>query len=141
MYLFDTDHITFLRSGSGVEYVRIISRMKQHPITDFYHSTVSFHEQVLGANKVIQQAGQTVRVCDGYRLLHSYLSYYASTQLLDFDQQALAQFVALRKQKVRIGTMDLRIASIALAHDMTVLTRNLRDFQQVPGLACEDWTA
>jgi tRNA(fMet)-specific endonuclease VapC len=36
--------------------------------------------------------------------------------------------------------MDLRIASIALATGMTVLTRNLVDFQRVPNLNVEDWT-
>jgi predicted nucleic acid-binding protein len=36
--------------------------------------------------------------------------------------------------------MFLRIASIALARDFAVLTRNLVDFQQVPGLRVEDWT-
>ncbi len=43
-------------------------------------------------------------------------------------------------ERVRIGTMDLRIASIALARGFTVLTRNLVDFERVPGLAVEDWT-
>ncbi len=37
--------------------------------------------------------------------------------------------------------MDLRIASVALASHSTLLTLNLRDFRQVPGLAVEDWTA
>jgi tRNA(fMet)-specific endonuclease VapC len=35
--------------------------------------------------------------------------------------------------------MDLKIASIALAHDATLLTRNTRDFAQVPGLRIENW--
>ena len=34
----------------------------------------------------------------------------------------------------------LRIASIALSRDLTVLTRNLVDFQLIPGLRVEDWT-
>ena len=50
------------------------------------------------------------------------------------------EFETLRQQRVRIGTMDLRIASIALARGYTVLTRNLVDFEKVPGLAAEDWT-
>jgi tRNA(fMet)-specific endonuclease VapC len=36
--------------------------------------------------------------------------------------------------------MDLRIASIALANNMTLLTRNTVDFERVPGLIQEDWT-
>ena len=40
----------------------------------------------------------------------------------------------------RISTMDLRIASIALSRDMTVLTCNLGDFRKVPGLKVADWT-
>ena len=35
--------------------------------------------------------------------------------------------------------MDLKIASIVLVHDATLLSRNLRDFRQVPGLRVEDW--
>ncbi|MGD0518047.1 MAG: hypothetical protein ABSA26_10990 [Thermoguttaceae bacterium] len=46
----------------------------------------------------------------------------------------------MRKSKVRIGTMDLRIASIALAQGFTILTRNLVDFEKVPNLKVEDWT-
>jgi tRNA(fMet)-specific endonuclease VapC len=43
---------------------------------------------------------------------------------------------ALRQQ---VGTQDLKIACICLAHDATLLTRNLADFEPVPGLRVENW--
>jgi predicted nucleic acid-binding protein len=38
-----------------------------------------------------------------------------------------------------IGTLDLKIASIALEHAAMLLSANARDFEQVPGLRVEDW--
>ena len=46
----------------------------------------------------------------------------------------------LKKRRVRIGTMDLRIAAIALSRDLTVLSRNASDFSKVPDLKVGDWT-
>ena len=34
---------------------------------------------------------------------------------------------------------DLLIACLALAHDATVVTRNTKDFQLIPGLMLENW--
>ena len=65
---------------------------------------------------------------------------FSASQVLPFDDAAAATFESLRSQRVRIGTMDLRIAAIALSRKLTVLTRNVADFQKVPGLQVEDWT-
>jgi tRNA(fMet)-specific endonuclease VapC len=59
---------------------------------------------------------------------------------IDFDLEAELIYHQLRQQKIRIGTQDLRIASIALANQATLLTRNNRDFSQVPNLIIDDWT-
>ncbi len=59
---------------------------------------------------------------------------------IDFDLEAESIYHQLRQQKIRIGTQDLRIASIALANQATLLTRNDRDFSQVPNLIIDDWT-
>ena len=53
---------------------------------------------------------------------------------------AIIEFRRLRKAGLRIGTMDLRIAAIAMAHGALLISRNLVDFQKVPGLRVEDWT-
>lgn len=75
------------------------------------------------------------------RFLRTTYDDYRGRNLLDFDGRAAAEFRRLKAAKVRIGTMDLRIASVVLVHRATLVTMNLRDFEQVPGLRAEDWTA
>jgi tRNA(fMet)-specific endonuclease VapC len=74
-----------------------------------------------------------------YDRLQKLLHFLSGFSLIEFDKNAAAEFVRLRKAKVRIGTMDLKIACIALVHEALLLSANLRDFQQVPGLRVEDW--
>ncbi len=68
------------------------------------------------------------------------LEFFRSLPLLAFDDAALKMFIRLRKQRVRIGTLDLRIAAIVLAKESVLVTRNARDFSRVPGLKLQDWS-
>jgi tRNA(fMet)-specific endonuclease VapC len=54
--------------------------------------------------------------------------------------RAAERFHALWIMRLRIGTMDLKIAATALANDATLLTRNTSDFGRIPGLRIEDWS-
>lgn len=45
----------------------------------------------------------------------------------------------LASQGTPIGPYDLQIAAIAVAHQLTVVTHNTREFERVPGLQIEDW--
>jgi tRNA(fMet)-specific endonuclease VapC len=58
---------------------------------------------------------------------------------LPFDDAAADRFEQLRRAGVRIGGMDLKIASIGLVHGALILSANLQDFQKVPGLRVENW--
>src|SRR5260370_20396039 len=40
--------------------------------------------------------------------------------ILQFDEDAARVFERLRDQRIRIGTMDLKLASVCLAHDATL---------------------
>ena len=94
----------------------------------------------MGWNSYISRAKDSDGVVRGYRRLEVVLNDFAQAQVLPFDDASAEVFDQLRRQRVRIGTMDLRIASIAISHNMIVLTRNLSDFGRVPGLQAEDWT-
>ena len=139
-YLLDTDHISFLQRRSGTEYIKLLTRINQYPVDEFAFSIISFHEQVIGVHIFINRAKSTTDVVRGYNLLSEVIQGFSNAHILSFDTQAAETFIQLRKQKVRIATMDLRIASIALSKELILLTRNVRDFQQVPKLVIEDWT-
>ncbi|MEH1792335.1 MULTISPECIES: type II toxin-antitoxin system VapC family toxin [unclassified Nostoc] len=139
-YLLDTDHISFLQRRSGLEFTRLTARMGQHSSADFALSIVSFHEQVLGAHNFINRARTNADMIRGYALLLEILQGFTTAPILPFDAGAIALFDQLRSQRVRVSTMDLRIAAIAISRNLVLLTRNFSDFNKVPGLVMEDWT-
>lgn len=57
---------------------------------------------------------------------------------LDFDRQATAPYAVARAQRQRAGrpidVADAQIAAIALAHGLTLVTRNTQDFLGINGL-------
>ena len=140
MFLLDTDHVVISQQQSMPEYDHLIQRVRQHDPSLFFVSVISFHEQVMGWNAYISRAKDLSGVVRGYERLQRVLSNFSEAQVLAFDDAAADLFEDLRKRRVRIGTMDLRIAAIALSRDMTVLSRNSADFNKVPGLKVQDWT-
>jgi tRNA(fMet)-specific endonuclease VapC len=139
-YLLDTDHISVLQQQSGPDYATLSARIARHPPADLALSVVSFHEQVLGCHTYISRAHTPAEVVRGYGMLGRLLSDYAAVSVLPFDSAAATTFDGLRARRIRIPTMDLRLASIALSRGLILVTRNVGDFRQVPGLTIEDWT-
>lgn len=64
---------------------------------------------------------------------------------LAFDDAAAAAYgplrAALEKQGTPIGSYDMLIAAIALAHDLVLVTHNTGEFSRIAGLRLEDWEA
>ena len=67
-------------------------------------------------------------------------SFVGGHIIVTLSESAIVQVKQLGRLKLGVRAMDLRIAAIALEMNATVVTRNLRDFQVVPGLRCEDWS-
>lgn len=138
-YLLDTDHISVLLRRAGDAHDRLCDRMDRHDEDDFALSVVSLHEQIMGCNAFIARS-RSADVLRDYDLIQELLGLYCPAQLLPFDAAAQSEFERLRSQRIRIGTMDLRIAAAAVVENLTVLTRNTTDFLKVPGVVVEDWT-
>lgn len=140
MYLLDTDHISLLHRD-GPESKRIQARLSTVPAEQVFFSIVSYEEQTRGW---IAELGRK-RAIDLqqpiYAELARMLDLYCATRLLYFDERAVETYQRLWLQRLRVGTMDLKIAAIAIANSATLLTRNMADFRKIPGLQCEDWSA
>jgi tRNA(fMet)-specific endonuclease VapC len=115
--------------------------MIRRGLDSFFFTIVSFHEEVQGWNAYLNRARDQDGVLRAYAMFQGILTRFARAQVVPYDHDAVEKFEALKRQRLRIGTMDLRIAAIALSNGMTLLSRNLADFRQVPGLVVEDWTA
>ena len=138
MYLLDTDHISLIARG-GLEGRSIIRHITGLLPDEIAVSIVSYEEQMRGWLAEIAAARSIDRQKSKYYELERMLKYYCASPILPFDDAAITIFQNLWLQRLRVGTMDLKIASIALANNAALLTRNLSDFSKVPGLKYEDW--
>jgi len=77
------------------------------------------------------------------RLLALIADLLRDVAVLDFDSACAEQFGKIRgsllQQGIQVATADLMIASVALVHNLTLVTHNTADFQNIPGLRLDDW--
>lgn len=140
MVLLDTDLLSLLEWTESPIAQRLQVRLEKLQENEIATSIIHFEEQTRGWLTVLAKARRMKDQIEAYRRLHAILDLYCSLQVLDFGEQAAIAFARLSKAKTRLGTMDLKIAAIALTNEATLLTRNVRDFQKIPGLKVEDWT-
>jgi tRNA(fMet)-specific endonuclease VapC len=130
MYLLDTNAcIRVLNSSSAP----LVARLRSHAPSEIRVSSVTRAELLYGARR-------SARVAENLRLLAGFVAPLVS---LPFDDACAEQYGALRATLAAagqpIGPNDLLIAATALAHDLTLVTHNLREFSRVAGLKLEDW--
>lgn len=138
MMLLDTDTVSLFQAGQA----QVVERMNRAHASELVATTIVTQAEVLRARFEF-----LIKAADGDQLLHAQRRLTASERLLaDFHvvritAPSAAEFERLRLQKKlkKIGRADLLIASIALSHDATLVTRNLRHFRQITGLKLENW--
>ena len=140
-YLLDTDHLSLLQRKRGAAYQNIYKRINQHSASSFAISIISIQEQMLGCHAYINRSRNLKDMVKGYDMMSRLVRDFQTAIVLPFDELAARQLEQLEARQIRIGKMDARIASIALANQrILLLTRNYKDFEKVPGLMVEDWT-
>ncbi len=63
--------------------------------------------------------------------------------VLDFNAECAKRFGQVRgtllQQGISVSRIDLLIASVALVHNLTLVTHNTKDYRNIPGLRLDDW--
>lgn len=133
MYCFDTDVLSATMRRDP--HLPLIRRLAQLPPPEQFTTAITLGELLFGAERR-GSARLRARVRD---LVGGALT------VLPFDEAAAEVYGELRARLEaggsRLDEPDLRIASIALARDLTLVTANVRHFERVPGLVVENWLA
>jgi tRNA(fMet)-specific endonuclease VapC len=137
MIVLDTDHLTVLKYVSSDRATRLQARLDGAAGEVVGTTVVNVEEQMRGWLATLARERQVRRHITPYGELARLFDFFREFHLALFDEAAADRFDHLAR--VRIGTMDKKIAAISLANDALLLTANRQDFEQVPGLRFENW--
>lgn len=137
LYILDTDCVSLILYN----YPQIVAKAKKHQIAI---TIITVQELFNGWIGRINDPSQINNLNAIYSKLWTTVKYIQTIDVLNFTFEAdlclkklLKNHPHLRKNRLQ---KDLRIAAIALSIRATIVTRNHKDFSQVPGLLIEDWT-
>jgi tRNA(fMet)-specific endonuclease VapC len=138
MTAFDTDILSLILAGHPGHYARMLT---VNP-ADRCVPVVASAEHLRGWLSAIRsaEAGRgRISLALAYDMYDNGLRGLVAYRTLHYTAAADAEYRRLRATRIRIGSNDLRIAAICLAHNAKLVTRNARDYTQVPGLNLEVW--
>jgi tRNA(fMet)-specific endonuclease VapC len=138
MKAFDTDILTQILRGNPV----YAERVALLPVAEQALPILAAEEVLRGRLNTIRQAeaGKAkITIEQAYLLFEQTLMDLRQLTILSYTPQAEVQYQQWRKQRLRGSTHDLRIAAVCIAHAVTLVTRNRRDFEHIPGLSVEFW--
>jgi tRNA(fMet)-specific endonuclease VapC len=141
MILLDTDVLSLIQRDDSKHGFAVRARIAAIPADELVATTIiTFQEQTSGWLAYLAKARTKQQQVYAYGLLAKHLDDYRQARVVPYDHVAADIFDELRRNYPRMGTMDLRIAAIALAREATLVTRNLTDFSKIADLQAEDWT-
>jgi tRNA(fMet)-specific endonuclease VapC len=145
MFILDTDHVSLWLRGNPSVRARIAQSSQDVCIT-----IITVQELFNGWMGRLNNLSDSDNLTVEYEYLWQTVEFIKNFRVLKFTSDADNCYIQvlqanpdLRKKRLR---QDLRIAAIAphqesaLSLNATVITRNRRDFEQVPGLAIADWS-
>ncbi len=132
MYLFDTDVLSNIvkRNPSQI----LLRKLEKLPKALQHTSAINVGEIYYGANRS-NRKDQIIKAFEA--------RVFPQLNIIAFDEtggKLFGEFRAtLEKQGIVCSEPDLRIAAIAIQHDLILITGNIKHFNKIPGLSIENW--
>ncbi len=138
MNLMDSDHLSVLLDTRHSQHQHLVRRLRTtNEIVALPIAVIEEH--LRGWLAQIHRVPVVRKQIVPYLRLQKFVEFTQDWSIVGWNELAADTFDRLRKQRIRIGTQDLKIACIAIASDATLLSANLRDFERIPELMVEDW--
>ncbi|MBW4572479.1 MAG: type II toxin-antitoxin system VapC family toxin [Tolypothrix carrinoi HA7290-LM1] len=149
LWILDTDSVSLFQRGN----LEIARHLNSVDASEIAITIITVEEQIRGRFQVIRRATANDLV-SAYEKLQVTFDSLKSFNVLRFTFEAQALYTNLLNQKIKVGRQDLGIAAIpsvsfssrrcananALSVNGILVTRNNRDFCQVPNLVLDNWT-
>ena len=135
IYVFDTDHLSLYGRANPC----LIAKLRESEIR-LTTTVINVEEQLRGRLAQVSEIKDGENQSTAYQLLTDTILMLSEFDVLQYDAKAREIYQLLKTQRIRVGTQDMRIASIVIAYNGILLTRNRKDFEKIPNLMIEDWT-
>ena len=137
-WILDTDHTSLFLAGNKSIALQVAEYSEDIAIT-----IITVQELFNGWNGKLNAPKQASNLSNLYTKLWKTTEFFKIITILNFDRDAENLYNQLQQNNRNLAKKrlekDLRIASIALMQNATVVTRNYKDFSQVPNLQIENW--
>lgn len=130
-YLLDTNILIYLMKKGNM---KLLDKISSQEFGALSISSITLAELEFGAaNSSNPELNRSV-----------FLGTLSAIDVMNFDDNCAYEYGIIRqKLKVKgspIGPMDMLIAATAIAHHLTMVTNNTKEFIKVEGLKVQDWT-
>jgi tRNA(fMet)-specific endonuclease VapC len=141
MYLLDTSIISNFLDERRF-YPQLTAKILSQPPELIFTSIIiiTVEEILQGALASVQKTKRKPLVVAAYQYFEELFSALNQFQILSYSVEAELLYQALSAKIKRIGTQDCRIAAIAKANKLTVVTVNTNDFMGIGLVDVENWT-
>jgi tRNA(fMet)-specific endonuclease VapC len=130
-YLLDTNICIYLIKNKPK---KLLTKIHKTPLSEIAISSITIAEMEYGIAKSTKPTESRIAL----------MKFLLPFEIVDFSEQAAPHYGSIRRdlqtKGTPIGNMDMLIASVALAHGLTLVTNNMKEFSRIDNLKVEDWT-